>query len=131
MFCRNSISRIEEEQYKIFQKGEEILKEKTDIVALMKTINDLNEIKYILFNSFQAMCFNFIRKPTLSESGSNDNFSRFFRKIKNDEVTQKKEIVNYFINEFRNPLSSPYNKAFLDAIDDDIKLVIDIISQKN
>ena len=129
--CKNSLTENEKNIYKIFKKGKKILKEKTDIVSFMKKIEDINEMKYVLFNRIQSLCFNFIRKPSLIEGQNEDKYSKFFNSIKGDEATQRKDIINYFTNnQSKNHLFSQFNKAFLDIIDDDMKMVIEIIQQK-
>ena len=129
--CKNSLTENEKNIYKIFNKGKKILKEKTDIVSFLKTFDDMNEMKYVLFNKIQSLCFNFIRKPSLIESETEDKYSKFFNSIKADEATQKKDIINYFVNQSKNQVNSHYNQIFLDIIDDDIKMVIDIIKQNS
>ena len=131
MCCKKSLTENEKNIYKIFKKGKKILKEKTDIVSFMKKIEDINEMKYVLFNRIQSLCFNFIRKPSLIEGQNEDKYSKFFNSIKGDEATQRKDIINYFTNNrSKNHLFSQFNKAFLDIIDDDMKMVIEIIQQK-
>ena len=131
MCCKKSLTENEKNIYKIFKKGKKILKEKTDIVSFMKKIEDINEMKYVLFNRIQSLCFNFIRKPSLIEGQNEDKYSKFFNSIKGDEATQRKDIINYFTNnQSKNHLFSQFNKAFLDIIDDDMKMVIEIIQQK-
>ena len=125
---KKSLTENEKNVYKIFKKGKKILKEKTDIVSFLKNIENIDEMKYILFNQIQSLCFNFKRKPSLIEGQYEDKYSKFFNSIKGDEEAQKKEIINYFA---KNHVCSQYNYAFLDIIDDDIKMVIDIIKQNN
>ena len=131
MCCKRTMTEKETNIYKIFKKGKKILKEKTDIVGFLKTMDEINEMKYVLFNRFQSLCFNFIRKPSLIEGVNEDRYSKFFNCIKGEESTQIKEIVNYFINQSKKRMGSVYNKAFLDIIDDDMKMVIEIIDQNN
>ena len=129
--CVKIISERKKKIYNIYNKGNKILKEKTDIVSFMKIIDEINKMKYVLFNQVQSLCFNFIRKPSLIEGQTEDNYSKFFNYIKGDESTQKKDIVSYFINQSKSQFFSQYNKAFLDIIDNDMKLVIEIIKKQN
>jgi hypothetical protein len=126
--CKKFLSEEESNLYKIFKKGRTILKEKTDIVSFLKNMDDMNEMKFILFNKFQAMCFNFIRKPSLDEHSLNDKFSKLFNSIKDDEVSQKMEIVDYFIKQSKKPKQSKYDKSFLDFLEEDIKTVIESVN---
>ena len=128
---KKSMSEKEKNIYKIYNKGNNLIKEKTDIVSFMKIIDEINKMKYVLFNQVQSLCFNFLRKPSLIEDKTEDKYSKFFNYIKGDEVTQRKDIVEHFVNQSKSQIFSHYNKAFLDIIENDMKVVIEIIEQQN
>ena len=67
MICTRFLNEEESVNHKLFEKGRKILKEKMDIVSFMKSMEDMNEMKLVLFSKIQASCFNFIRKPTLGK----------------------------------------------------------------
>ena len=127
IFCKRFLSEKELKKYQIFEKGIKILKEKTNIISFLKNMDDMNEMKLIIFNKFQAMCFNFIRRPTLDDNSEKDNFSELFNSLKKDEIDQKIDIVNYFTNEAKY-VDSIYDSKLKDFLNDEIKSVIDDIN---
>ena len=129
LFCRRFLSEEERENYKLFKMGRKILKEKTDIVGFLKSMEDMNEMKFVLFSKIQASCFNFIRKPPLGNT-EKDKLSELFKFMKDDEVSQKIDIVNYFVNDARS-VNSEYDHKFLEFLENDIKSVIDNINYVN
>ena len=50
-----------------------------------------------------------------------------FNFMKDDEVSQKIDIVNYFVNDAKS-VKSKYDVKFLEFLDDDIKSVIENIN---
>jgi len=121
MICVCCENTQDKEKVILYEEGLKILKEKTDIVSFMKINDDLNEMKLILFNKFQAMCFNFIRRPSLVD---NDDYSKLFKCIKDDEFKQKLYIIDYFSKKIKNPRISKFDRKFFAFLEDDIREIV-------
>jgi len=106
-----------------FEQAREILKEKTDIFNLISTLSDLEELKLVLFNKYQAMCFNFIRTPCLNSKESCE-FDELFKSIKEDSITQKINIIGYFSNIIKKKKISKIDNKFFSFLEDDLKEII-------
>ena len=52
--CKRFFNDEEREPFIIFTKGIEILKENTNILSFLKKFDELNEMKFVLFNKIQA-----------------------------------------------------------------------------
>jgi len=98
-----------------------LVKEKSDIFTLLNVLEDLNELKLVIFNKFQAMCFNFIRKPSLI---SNDEYSDLFRSIKSAPRDQLIHIIGYFSNLIKKGSITNLDNKFFTFLEEEIKGVI-------
>ena len=128
IFCSKYFSSRETYLSQVHSCGIKQLIEKTDIVGLFKNIEDINEMKQVLFNKYQAMCFNFIKKPSIDEKilKNNDLFSNIVNNLKQDKNIEKREIVNYFYTKQNN--YSEYDTKLFDSLEDNLKIFISIIN---
>ena len=87
---------------KMYEKSQNIINNKMDLINYLKFFDEHINIKSLIFNEVQSLCLNFIEKPKLYEKNQ-------YNSIINSDNQSVKVIADYYVN-----------KSFLSKIDKDI-----------
>ena len=99
---------------KLFNKSQEIINTKMDMIHYLKNMQELINMKYLLFNDIHCLCLGFFKKPKIYEKNQFvKDYSRDYKKLA--------EIINYY--EKKKNYTSIDLKIF-DLLSDEIKSMI-------
>ena len=107
--CKKSLTEKDVFFMKMFDKSQNIINDKMDMINYLKFFDEHINIKCLLFNEVQSLCLNFTEKPKLY-------VKNHYNDIMNSDYKSIKEITEYFVN-----------KTFLPKTDKDI---FDLLSKK-
>ena len=89
--CMKSLTNKEQLFMKLYNKSEEIINIKMDMINYLSSMQDFINVEYLLFNSIHSLCLGFIDKPKIYEKS-------LFTKTYGKKYKKLAEIVDYFEN---------------------------------
>ena len=101
---------------KMYEKSISIINNKIDMINYLKFFDEHINIKCLLFNDVQSLCFSFTEKPKLYDK-------KKYKYLLNSDHESIKEIVDYFIKKKLLISKSSDNRIF-DLLNKNIKDLI-------
>jgi hypothetical protein len=114
MCCDNRLSVKEKFYINLYDKSQEFINNKMDVINYLSFIKEYTYLKCILFDDVPSMCLNLTKNPKLYEN------SRFTKLNKNNsEMIQK--IVKFYV---KNSNLTQQEKKLYELLSDEIKDLI-------
>jgi hypothetical protein len=114
LFCQKSLSLKEKFFTDLYEKSQEYINNKMDVINYLYLTREYTYLKCVLFDEVQAMCLSFSKNPKLYEN------SRFMNLHKDpNDIIEK--IVKFYAN---NPNLSQKENRLFEILPDDIKNII-------
>jgi hypothetical protein len=95
-FCEIQMDKYQSFNMKIYEKAQEIINEKLDILNYLKFCNEYLYLKCILLSDIQTLCFSYLESPKLYEKNK-------FNVIHSKDIKKISQIVAYFRKNDLNP----------------------------
>ena len=89
IICGNSLDKKERFYSKLFEKAENIIRDKMDFMSYLEFMDEFSFLKSILLGHIHSLCLGYIEKPKLYEK---NNFNLIF----SSDEKKINEIVQYF-----------------------------------
>jgi hypothetical protein len=112
------LSSAEIQNEKIFKFLSSYFRERMELIHYLKTLEVIDKIKLIIFNNFQNLSFEFLKKPNLFKE-------EFFEQMSLEQNKKKeniyKDLVNYYGHRIKCKEMDSVDEKLLDMVDPQIR----------
>lgn len=116
--CKSYLTPKQEEKMKLYYFSKKYLKDRLDITFYLKTLSTLDRIKLFLFNHYQNLCLDFIKKPNLHNK---EELETLDFDISQNHNKNANKVVDYFNEKIKTSQIEQHDLQLLQMLDDTIK----------
>jgi hypothetical protein len=114
LYCRRHKNEEETQKQKAFKTAQDFIDKQLDIVNFLNYLNIVDAIKFLVFNKYQFLCFNHLKKLNLADE---EDLKQIQSKIELPESKEENEIMAYFENRQRKGEITDVDAKLFDMIE--------------
>lgn len=123
ILCNKFLSPSEIEKVKLYDFSKKYIMERFDVIYYLKTLEKVDRIKILLFNTCQNLTFDFIKKPNLHDKEELESLDMDLNPNKNENAYK---IIDYYTDKVKSSTLDDYDRQLYYMLDSNIKRHIKI-----